>query len=45
MAYREETYIIDPEISDDEKPIIEKEMEPVSITNNKISRDYEVVEE
>ena len=43
MGYKND-YIIDPEIEDDEQPIIEKSMESVSIPNNTISRDYEIVE-
>ena len=44
MGYKNE-YIIDPEIEDDEQPIVEKEMEPVYIPNNQISEKYEVVNE
>lgn len=43
MGYQE-NYIIDPEIQEDE-PIVEKEMESVSITNNQIQRDYEIIED
>lgn len=45
MGYQENSYIIDPEVEDDEQPIVEKTMESVSIPNNRISRDYEIVEE
>ena len=44
MGYQTE-YIIDPEIEDDEKIVTTKTMEPVSIPNNKIGREYEVIEE
>ena len=44
MGYKENTYIIDPEIEDDEQPIAQKEMEPVSIPNNRISREHEFIE-
>ena len=43
MGYREETYIIDPEVEDDEQFIVEKEMESVSLGNNK--KEYEIIEE
>lgn len=43
MGYREETYIIDPEVEDDEQFIVEKEMESVSLGNNK--KKYEIIEE
>lgn len=44
MAYKEnqQTYVIDPETNDD-KVVVEKTMEPVTINNNK--RNYEIVEE
>lgn len=45
MGYQENSYIIDPEVENDEEPIVEKSMEEVSIQGNTISRDYEVVEE
>lgn len=45
MGYQENTYIIDPELEDDEQPIVQKEMEPVSIPNNRISREHEFIEE
>lgn len=44
MGYQTE-YIIDPETEDDEKIVTTKTMEPVSIPNNKIGREYEVIEE
>lgn len=43
MGYREETYIIDPEVEDDEQFIVEKKMESVSLGNNK--KEYEIIEE
>ena len=43
MGYREETYIIDPEVEDDEQFIVEKEMESISLGNNK--KEYEIIEE
>lgn len=43
MGYREQTYIIDTDVEDDEQPIIEKEMESVSLGNNR--RKYEIIEE
>ena len=43
MGYREETYIIDPEVEDDEQFIVEKKMEPISLGNNK--KEYEIIEE
>lgn len=43
MGYRENTYIIDPDVEDDEQFIVEKEMESVSLGNNK--REYEIIEE
>lgn len=44
MGYQTD-YIINPEVQDEENPTVQKEMEPISIPNNKINRDYEVVEE
>ena len=44
MGYQTD-YIIDPEVQDEEKPIVQKEMESISIPNNKINRDYEVIDE
>lgn len=44
MGYQTD-YIIDPEIVNDEQEIAQVEMEPVSIPNNKINREYEVVED
>lgn len=43
MGYREETYIIDPEVEDDEQLIVEKQMESVSLGNSK--KEYEIIEE
>lgn len=43
MGYRQENYIIDPEIEDDEQYITEKQMESVSLGNNK--KEYEIIEE
>ena len=43
MGYREETYIIDPEVEDDEQFIVEKKMESISLGNNK--KEYEIIEE
>lgn len=44
MGYREEeTYIIDPEVMDDEQFVVEKEMESVSLGNNR--KEYEIIEE
>ena len=43
MGYREETYIIDPDVEDDEQLIVEKEMESVSLGNNR--KEYEIIEE
>lgn len=43
MGYQEDKYIIDPEV-DNEKYVVEKPMESVSISNNKLNRDYEVVD-
>lgn len=45
MGYQNETYIIDSEVQDDEQPIVQKEMEPISIPNNNIQREYEIIEE
>lgn len=46
MGYQENTYIIDPEIEDDEQPIVEKEMQQsISIPNNNISREYEIIDD
>ena len=42
MGYREETYIIDPEVEDDEQFIVEKKMESISLGNNK--KEYEIIE-
>ena len=44
MGYQTE-YIIDPEVQDEEQPMVQKEMEPISIPNNKINRDYEIIDE
>lgn len=44
MGYQTE-YIIDPEVQNDEQPVVQKEMEPISIPNNNIKREYEIVEE
>ena len=44
MGYQTE-YIIDPEVQDDEQPVVQRQMESISIPNNQITRDYEVVEE
>lgn len=44
MGYQTD-YIIDPEVQDEGQPIIQKEMEPVSIPNNRIQREYEVIDE
>lgn len=43
MGYREETYIIDPDVEDDEQYVVEKEMQSVSLGNNK--KEYEIIEE
>ena len=43
MGYREETYIIDPDVEDDEQYIVEKEMQSVSLGNNR--KEYEIIEE
>ena len=45
MGYQENTYIIDPEIEDDEQPIAQKEMESISIPNNRITREHEFIEQ
>lgn len=45
MGYQENNYIIDPEVEDDEQPIVEKSMESVSIPNNRIGREYEIIED
>ena len=45
MGYQENSYIIDPEVENDEKPVIEKPMEEVSIQGNNIARDYEIIED
>ena len=42
MAYREETYVIDPEV-DTEKQIVQKPMESVPVNN--LKREYEIIEE
>ena len=42
MAYREETYVIDPEV-DTEKQIVQKPMESVPVNN--LQREYEIIEE
>ena len=44
MAYKQtqNTYVIDPEVND-EKPVVERQMESVSINN--LQRDYEIIEE
>lgn len=44
MGYQTD-YIIDPEVQDEGQPIVQKEMEPVSIPNNRIQREYEVIDE
>ena len=44
MGYQTD-YIIDPEVQDEGQPIAQKEMEPVSIPNNRIQREYEVIDE
>ena len=36
-------YIIDAEVPDDEQPIVTKEMQSVSIPNNKINKEYEII--
>lgn len=43
MGYKEETYIIDPDVESDEDIVIEKEMESVSLGNSR--REYEIVQE
>lgn len=44
MGYQKE-YIIDAEVPDDEQPIVTKEMQSVSIPNNEINKEYEIIEE
>ena len=44
MGYQENTYIIDPEV-DSEKEFVQKPMESVSIPNNTINRDYEIIDD
>ena len=43
MGYREETYVIDPEVEDDEQFIVEKEMESIPLGNSQ--KEYEIIEE
>lgn len=45
MGYREENYIIDPEVEDEREPIVEKPMESVSIPSNRIKKEYEIIDE
>ena len=42
MAYREETYVIDPEVNT-EKQIVQRPMESVPVNN--LQREYEIIEE
>lgn len=44
MAYQT-NYIIDPEVQDEKKTVVQKEMEPVVISQNQISDKYEIVDE
>lgn len=45
MGYQENTYIIDPEVENDEEEFVQKPMESVSIPNNRINREYEVIDD
>ena len=44
MAYQT-NYIIDPEVQDERKTVVQKEMEPVVIPQNQISDKYEIIDE